>query len=326
MKPEETRIIYMGTPEFAVRPLQQLMVEGFTVVGVVTAPDRPAGRGKKLRESAVKEFIRKQHPEVPLLQPPNLKDPGFVKTLQGLRPDLQAVVAFRMLPEVVWRVPQLGTFNLHASLLPQYRGAAPINHVLMNGETETGVTTFLIDEQIDTGNILLQQRVAIGENETAGELHDRLMAEGSRLVLKTVKGLALGSLQARSQDQFIQPGESLKKAPKITREECRIDWTRPGRTLVNQIRGLSPVPGAFTSLVTDGEQTQLWKIYLASFEPALHEEPPGMIHSDGKQTLKVAVRDGYLQIGSIQLEGKKRMEVPQFLAGFRFTSGQNRFS
>ncbi|MGW8314512.1 MAG: methionyl-tRNA formyltransferase [Bacteroidales bacterium] len=326
MKPEETRIVYMGTPEFAVRPLQQLIDEGFSVVGVVTAPDRPAGRGKKLRESAVKEFIRKHHPEVPLLQPPNLKDPGFVNTLRDLRPDLQAVVAFRMLPEVVWRVPQLGTFNLHASLLPQYRGAAPINHALMNGETETGVTTFLIDEQIDTGNILLQERVAIGDNETAGDLHDRLMAEGSQLVLETVRGMAQGSLQARPQDQFIHAGESLKKAPKITKEECRIDWNRPGRILVNQIRGLSPVPGAFTTLGTEGDRTQLWKIYRASFEPVLHEEPPGTIHTDGKQTLKVAVRDGYLQIESIQIEGKKRMEVPHFLAGFRFTSGQNRFA
>lgn len=316
----------MGTPEFAVLPLQQLIQQGFHVVAVVTAPDRPAGRGKKLKESAVKAFIRKNDPSVAVLQPTNLKDPGFVKQLEQLNPDIQAVVAFRMLPEVVWRIPLLGTFNLHASLLPQYRGAAPINHVLLNGERETGVTTFLIDEQIDTGNILLQKRISIGESETAGELHDRLMESGSKLVIETVIGLAEGTLKALPQEQFIRTHAPLKRAPKLTKEDGRIDWSQPGRTLVNRIRGLSPVPGAFTTLEMKEEQQLLCKIFQAFFEPAHHREAPGSLHSDGKQWLKVAVPDGFLQIESLQLEGKRRMEVPQFLAGFRFNSGSNRFS
>ncbi len=326
MKPEETRIIYMGTPEFAVMPLQQLFHEGYPAVAVVTAPDRPAGRGKKLRESAVKEFIRKRHPGTPLLQPPNLKDPGFVQQLQELRPDLLVVVAFRMLPEVVWRIPRLGTFNLHASLLPQYRGAAPINHVLMNGEKETGVTTFLIDEQIDTGNILLQERIAVGATETAGELHDRLMEAGSQLVLETVRGLAAGTLKARPQDQFIRPGEPLKMAPKLNKEDGRIDWNRPGQVIVNQIRGLSPLPGAFTTLETEGNPPQTCKIFRASFEPATHHMTPGRIQTDGKKQFKVAAPDGFVHIESLQLEGKKRMETAQFLAGFRFHPEATRLS
>ena len=326
MRPEETKIIYMGTPEFAVLPLRQLIEDGYNVVAVVTAPDRPAGRGKKLRESAVKEFIRKNHPSVDVLQPTNLKDPGFVTQLDQLQPDIQTVVAFRMLPEVVWSMPEYGTFNLHASLLPQYRGAAPINHVLMNGEHETGVTTFLIDEQIDTGNILLQKRIRIGESETAGELHDRLMEAGSKLVLETVSGLAEGTLKALPQEQLIPDEESLKKAPKLTKEDGRIDWSRPGRSLVNQIRGLSPVPGAFTTLETEEEQGLICKIFRASFEPAHQQQPPGSLHTDGKQWLKVAVPDGFVQIESLQIEGKRRVEVPQFLSGFRFTPGSYRFS
>lgn len=326
MKPEETRIIYMGTPEFAVLPLRQLIEHGYKVAAVVTAPDRPAGRGKKLRESAVKEFIRKNHPSVAVLQPTNLKDPGFVKQLEQLQPDIQTVVAFRMLPEVVWRVPRLGTFNLHASLLPQYRGAAPINHVLINGERETGVTTFLIDEQIDTGNILLQKRISIEESETAGELHDRLMEAGSTLVLETVSGLAEGTLKALPQEEFIRSRAPLIKAPKLTKEDGRIDWSQPGQILVNQIRGLSPVPGAFTTLEMEGEQQQLCKIFRAFFEPARHQESPGAMHTDGKQWLKVAVPDGFVQIESLQLEGKRRLDTPQFLAGYRFTSGPYRFS
>ena len=326
MKPEETRIIYMGTPEFAVMPLQRLFNEGYSVTAVVTAPDRPAGRGKKLRESAVKEFIKKHHPGTLLLQPPNLKDPGFVQHLEKLRPDLVVVVAFRMLPEVVWRVPALCTFNLHASLLPQYRGAAPINHVLINGEKETGVTTFLIDEQIDTGNILLQERLPIGATETAGELHDRLMEAGSQLVLKTVGGLAAGTLHARPQNHFIRPGEPLKMAPKLTREDGRIDWNRPGQVIVNQIRGLSPLPGAFTTLETEGNPPLICKIFRASFEPATHRMASGRIQSDGKKQFRVAVTDGFVHAESLQVEGKKRMDTAQFLAGFRFDPETTRLS
>jgi len=326
MKPEEIRIVYMGTPEFAVAPLEQLIKSGYHVAAVVTSPDRPAGRGKKIRQSAVKQFISAQHPEIKIFQPSNLKDPEWVSELESIRPDIQVVVAFRMLPEAVWRVPRLGTFNLHASLLPQYRGAAPINHVLMNGETESGVTTFLIDHQIDTGNILMQERVAVGERETAGELHDRLMEKGAQLVLKTVKGLAEGTLQARSQEKLMPPDGTLKLAPKIHKEDCRINWSRQGRDVVNLIRGLSPYPGAFTTLVKEDQPGPICKIYEASFQDAPPKGPPGSIHSDGKKTLNVAVADGYVSIGSIQLEGKRRMGITEFLAGMKLTSGPYRFS
>lgn len=333
MNPESIRIVYMGTPGFAVMPLQRLIHEGYGVVGVVTAPDRPAGRGKKLRESEVKAFIRKHHPQIPLLQPQNLKDPGFLEELQSLQPSLQAVVAFRMLPEAVWKIPPLGTFNLHASLLPHYRGAAPINHVLMNGEKETGVTTFLIDHQIDTGNILLREMVPVGEQETAGELHDRLMEAGSELLVKTVRGLAEGTLKALPQDRFIGSHETLKTAPKIHKEDCRINWQQEGRRTVNLIRGLSPVPGAFTYLETTENESDampgsgmMCKIFRATFEPASHHKSTGSIVSDGKKSLKVAVPDGFVEIHSLQMEGKRRMETAQFLAGFRITSGNYRFS
>ena len=212
------RIVYMGTPDFAVTPLDKLMKAGCTVVAVITAPDKPAGRGKKIRVSAVKQFVLNHDQDIPILQPVNLKDPEFVKVLRDLEPDLQIVVAFRMLPEIIWRIPCLGTFNLHASLLPQYRGAAPINHAIINGETETGVTTFMIDEKIDTGNILLQENTVIGDLDTAGELHDRLMELGAKLVLETVNLLSEGNLKAQSQDSFLNSEKELKNAPKIHKE------------------------------------------------------------------------------------------------------------
>ena len=326
MKPEEIRIVYMGTPEFALRPLELLMEAGYRIAGVVTAPDRPAGRGKKITYSAVKQYISTQHPDIPLFQPTNLKDPEWVQQLEGLRPDVQVVVAFRMLPEAVWKIPRLGTLNLHASLLPQYRGAAPINHAIMNGEKETGVTTFLIDDQIDTGKILLQDKVSIGERESAGELQDRLMGKGAELVLRTVKGLTEGKLVARSQNQMIPLEGALKKAPKINKEDCRIVWDHDGRKVVNHIRGLSPYPGAFTTLSIKDSPPQRCKIYQASFQEVEHHYRPGSIHTDGKKYLKAAVPDGYLQIESIQLEGKRRMDVVEFLAGYQLTSGQSRFS
>lgn len=326
MKIDPTRIVYMGSPGFAVRPLQKLLEAGCQVVGVITAPDKPAGRGKKIRHSAVKEFILQHHPDLNLLQPENLKDPEFVGKLEDLKPDLQVVVAFRMLPRMVWSIPSKGTFNLHASLLPQYRGAAPINHVLINGEKETGVTTFLIDEQIDTGNILLQEKTAIGEQEPAGDLHDRLMEMGASLVLKTVRELAAGSLEAKSQDQFTEPGISLKNAPKIFKEDCRIQWDRPGREINNLIRGLSPYPGAFTYLSREEEEPLSCKIFSATFEALPHKDSPGTIHSDGKRRLEVAVKDGVVDIQTLQLEGKRKMDVKDFLAGFRLSSEQYRFS
>jgi len=265
----------MGSPGFAVRPLQLLLGSGCKVVGVITAPDRPAGRGKKIRFSDVKEFLVQEKLNIPILQPEKLKEPSFLEKLRSLKPELQIVVAFRMLPEEVWSIPPLGTFNLHASLLPQYRGAAPINHALINGEKETGVTTFLIDEQIDTGNILLQERTEIGPEESAGELHDRLMFMGAGLVLETVRQLKEGALKAKSQDLFLDPGTSLKRAPKIFKEDCRIDWNLPGQRLFNLIRGLSPYPGAFTYLERDPGQSLLCKIFKATFEPGSQADAPG---------------------------------------------------
>ncbi|MCK5137903.1 MAG: methionyl-tRNA formyltransferase [Bacteroidales bacterium] len=318
------RIVYMGTPEFAVAPLETLVEAQCNVVAVVTTPDKPAGRGKKIRYSAVKQFAATH--DLHILQPTNLKDPGFVQSLQELKPDLQVVVAFRMLPELVWRIPVQGTFNLHASLLPQYRGAAPINHVILNGETSTGVTTFMIDEQIDTGSILLQDETNIGDRETAGELHDRLMALGAQLVLETVNQLAADDLKAQSQENFINHLTALKKAPKIYKEDCRIDWNLPGRVVYNLIRGLSPYPGAFTYLSRAEGEKILCKLFSSAFKAAQQHESPGTIQSDGKKYLKVAVKDGYINIHSIQQEGKRRMDTAAFLAGISLTSGQPRFS
>lgn len=320
------RIVYMGTPDFSVASLSKLIGEECNVVGVVTAPDKPAGRGKKIRTSAVKQFALKLDREISILQPDNLKDPGFLKKLTDLQPHLLVVVAFRMLPEIVWRIPRIGTFNLHASLLPQYRGAAPINHVIINGETETGVTTFMIDEQIDTGNILLQERTVISDHETAGDLHDRLMDLGAELVLETVKQLAAGNLQSQSQDNFIQEKTELKKAPKIHKDFCRINWNRPAQEVNNLIRGLSPYPTAFAYLDKPGGGQVMCKIYSSTYEDDKHSDSPGSIISDGKRFLKVAAVNGYIQILSIQQEGKRRMDVRDFLSGINFSSGPFLFS
>lgn len=324
----------MGTPGFAVRPLQVLLEAGQKVVGVITAPDRPAGRGKQVRPSEVKDYVLGLTDPLPLLQPEKLKDPDFLEELRSLEPDLQVVVAFRMLPESVWSIPPLGTFNLHASLLPQYRGAAPINHVLINGEHETGVTTFLIDKEIDTGRILLQETTSIGAHETAGELHDRLMDLGAGLVLETVRRLSAGTLEARSQDHFLNSGTVLKTAPKIFREDCRIDWSLPGEKIINLIRGLSPYPGAYTHLAGEEgagkpvplEKTLQCKIFRATFEAATHGHRPGTILSDGRQYFKVAVKDGLVNVLSIQLEGKRRMDIQEFLRGFNPGKGTSWFS
>ncbi|MEN8202564.1 MAG: methionyl-tRNA formyltransferase [Bacteroidota bacterium] len=320
------RIVYMGTPDFAVAPLDKILRSGGNVVAVITAPDRPAGRGKRIRFSAVKEYLLRNRPEIPMLQPSNLKDPGFVEELRSIAPDLQIVVAFRMLPEMVWRIPKKGTFNLHASLLPQYRGAAPINHVLINGEKETGVSTFLIDDKIDTGNILLQQSISIGNQESAGELHDRLMDAGAGLVLQTVEGLAAGDLQARPQDSLHGNSSDLKKAPKIFKEDCRINWNKEGMQVFNLIRGLSPYPGAFTYLHRDQGQAILCKIFKSTFRPGEQAHTPGTIQSDGKTFLEVSVQGGWIQVLSIQQEGKRKLEIRDFLAGTSLTTGPCRFS
>ncbi|WP_222983972.1 methionyl-tRNA formyltransferase [Flagellimonas meishanensis] len=301
------RIVFMGTPDFAVASLRQLLEAGFNVVGVITAPDKPAGRGRKLKASAVKEFALKH--KLPVLQPTNLKDEGFLKALRDLRANLQVVVAFRMLPKVVWAMPTHGTFNLHASLLPQYRGAAPINWAIINGETETGVTTFFIDEEIDTGSIILQKKCGIGPKDNAGTLHDRLMELGGELVVETCAQIQNGAAQSRPQKQATE----LKGAPKIHKETCRIDWTLPMNKIHNHIRGLSPYPTAWTQFV-NGDQQEPIKIYKTQMEAMVHDLPTGKLIA-GKKELKVAVQGGYLHLLEIQMPGKRKMEVSEVLNG-----------
>ncbi|HLT51117.1 MAG TPA: methionyl-tRNA formyltransferase, partial [Arenibacter sp.] len=293
------RIVFMGTPDFAVATLDALIKHGYPVVGVITAPDRPAGRGRKLQESAVKIYAKENG--LLLLQPSNLKDGDFLDRLKGLEPDLQVVVAFRMLPKVVWELPNMGTFNLHASLLPDYRGAAPINWAIINGEKETGATTFFIDDKIDTGEILLQATCPISETDTAGTLHDRLMYLGADLVLKTVKQLETREIRSKKQ----QEDTHLKPAHKLDRETCKLDWELPARQVYNKIRGLSPFPTAWTILYNGGEEYFL-KIYGASMEHLPHNEKIGTVIAN-KNELKVAVVDGYIKLLEIQLPGKRRM-------------------
>ena len=311
---KDLRIVFMGTPEFAVASLGSLLMNGFNVVAVVTAPDKPSGRGRQVNKPAVKEFA--ESARIPVFQPENLKDPGFVENLSRLRPDIFIVVAFRMLPEVVWRMPVLGTFNLHASLLPDYRGAAPINHAIMNGETITGVTTFLIDDKIDTGNILLREEVPIYPFENAGDLHDRLMVQGARLVIKTVEGLVDGTLSPLPQSMFTSPGDKLRTAPKIFPEDCIIDWNEDPSTVNNLVRGLAPSPCARSAFRNISGQLS-FKIYESRPEMTKHDMAPGEIISDGKQFLHIACHDGFLSVLSLQLEGKKRMHVTDFLRGFK---------
>ena len=311
---KKTRIVYMGTPEFAVAPLDALLKgRSYKVVGVVTVADKPSGRGLKMNESAVKKFAVAH--DLPVLQPDKLKDPAFLEALAAWKADLFVVVGFRMLPEVVWKMPKMGTFNLHAALLPQYRGAAPINWAVINGENITGVTTFMIDRTMDTGGILLRQECRIDPTDTAGDVHDKLMALGADLVVETVEGLILKDVETRVQRSFVQGSEVLKPAPKLTRELQHIDWDDTTKNVLNLVRGLSPYPGAFTELVKDGQATQL-KVFFGEARPDLHAAP-GTVLSDGKTYLAVATRDGALSLTDIQLAGKKRMDVKAFLLGFR---------
>ena len=309
----KTRIVYMGTPEFSVAPLDALIKSGYKIVGVVTAVDKPSGRGLKLSESAVKKYAVEKG--LPILQPEKLKDPAFLEALAAWKADLFVVVGFRMLPEQVWAMPKMGTFNLHAALLPQYRGAAPINWAVINGENITGVTTFMIDKNMDTGGIILRQDCRIGKTDTAGDVHDRLMELGSQLVLDTVEGLIEGNVETRVQRSFIQGSELLHPAPKLTHELQQIDWNDSTRRIYNLIRGLSPFPCAFTFLEKDGESTQL-KIYFGEERSDLHAAP-GTVLSDGKTYLAIATADGAIALKDIQLAGKKRMDVQSFLLGFR---------
>jgi methionyl-tRNA formyltransferase len=305
------RIVFMGTPDFAVASLEALVKAGCTIVGVITAPDKPAGRGMKLNESAVKKYA--QEHGLTILQPEKLKHPDFLQQLKALQADLQIVVAFRMLPEVVWSMPPMGTINLHGSLLPQYRGAAPINWAVINGEKETGVTTFKLQHEIDTGNILLQERIPIGENETAGEVHDKMKAIGAALLVKTVKELAAGTLKEQPQLSGQTTEAPLKHAPKIFTETCQLHFNKPTAEVHNLIRGLSPFPGAFTTL--DGK---MLKIYRSKMELTTPKSPAGNYETDGKTFLKFACSDGYVQVLELQMEGKKRMQVEDFLRGYRF--------
>jgi len=323
----ETGIVFMGTPEFAVESLDAMVKAGFTIVGVVTAPDKPAGRGLKMNESAVKKYALKHG--LRILQPEKLKNEEFLSELRSLNAELQVVVAFRMLPEVVWNMPSKGTINVHASLLPQYRGAAPINWTIINGEKETGVTTFKLQHEIDTGNILLQEKIDIGEDETAGELHDRMKEIGAKLLVETITGLLEGTLQEIPQsavgkeqsametsDSSLTTGDSqltIKHAPKITTQTCQIDWQKSADEIHNLIRGLSPYPAAFTEL---GDKTL--KVYKGEKEHAPPTSRPGRWETDRKTYLKFACRDGYIHVKDVQLEGKKRMTVEDFLRGYRF--------
>ena len=313
---KKTRIVYMGTPEFAVAPLDALIQNGYNVVGVVTVADKPSGRGLKVNESAVKKYAVEHG--IPVLQPLKLKDPEFLEQLAAWKADLFVVVAFRMLPEAVWTMPPLGTFNLHAALLPQYRGAAPINWAVINGERMSGVTTFMIDKDIDTGGIMLRQECRIGPDETAGDLHDKLMPIGADLVVQTVEGIIQHNIETRVQRSFIQGSEVLKPAPKLTRELCHIDWNAPTAQVYNLIRGLSPYPTAYTELVRDGGQPVQLKIFGA--EPVSADVPaaaPGTVLSDGKSYLWIKTADGAIALNDIQLAGKKRMDISAFLLGFR---------
>lgn len=309
------RIVFYGTPEIAVASLQSLVDAGYIITGVVTAPDRLAGRGLKVHFSPVKEFALRH--DLLLFQPANLKDPGFHDQLRLLEPDLQVVVAFRMLPKEVWSLPPMGTFNLHASLLPQYRGAAPINWVLINGETETGVTTFFINERIDTGNIIFSEIIAIHPEETAGELHDKLMVAGAGLVVKTIKAIESGNISAHPQNEMQDPGTGpLKIAPKIHKEDCRINWENEALTVFNFIRGMSPHPGAFTELVASDGSSFYLKVFGAQQEIQPLAVKPGTIVCDGKIYLKVAVRNGFIQLTKVQPSGRKAMNSLDFLKGY----------
>ncbi len=314
MDPKQLRIVYLGTPDFAVMPLRALVEGGYQVVAVVTAPDRPAGRGLSLQPSAVKQYAVSVG--LPVLQPEKLKDPVFVEAFSALKADLGIVIAFRMLPELIWAQPRLGTFNLHASLLPAYRGAAPINWAIIKGETETGVTTFLLNHEIDKGDILGRERVAITPGDTVGTLHDKLMQLGTGLVLETVDKIARG--EAVPMPQIEESGR--REAPKLSKETGHIDWTKPVSEVHNLVRGLSPYPAAWCELQPlnpEGLSPLILKIYETRAEPAAPGAQPGTIRTDSKTTLSIACADGWLHLDSLQLAGKKRMSAEELLRGFK---------
>ncbi len=316
MEKKELRIVYMGTPDFAVESLRALVEGGYNVVGVITMPDKPVGRhGSVLQASPVKEYALSQN--LPVLQPEKLKDEAFLDALRALKADLQIVVAFRMLPEVVWDMPRFGTFNLHASLLPQYRGAAPINWAVINGDTETGVTTFFLTHEIDTGKIIRQKHLPIADTDDVGVVHDALMTIGAGLVTETVDLLLEGKVDAVPQEEFFKDAAELRPAPKIFKDTCRINWNQPLKKIYDFIRGLSPYPAAWTELVAPDGSRMALKVYKTEKHPASHDLVTGTIHTDAKSYIDVAVEDGYIRLLAVQLAGKKRMEVKDFLNGFK---------
>ena len=315
MNPKDTRIVFMGTPPFAVASLDALVKAGFSIVSVVTAPDKPAGRGLQLQQSAVKKYAVENN--LPVLQPTKLKDPEFLEALKVLDAQLFVVVAFRMLPEMVWDMPPMGTINVHGSLLPSYRGAAPINWAVINGEKETGVTTFKLKAAIDTGNILLQDKLTISESDTAGTIHDKMMVLGANLLVTTLTGLINNTLVEKDQEAIINQDPSLlKHAPKIFTETCTINWTQDVTSIYNLIRGLSPFPGALTKL-----DDKILKIFESSKELCGHANKIGSVSTDGKTYLKFACTGGYIHVLDLQLEGKKRMKVADFLRGYKINTG-----
>ena len=307
---KKPRIIFMGTPDFAVTIVDTLRMHGADIVAIITAPDKQSGRGRKLNQSAVKKYADQHY--IPTLQPTNLKSEDFLKELQGYNADLQIVVAFRMLPEVVWQMPPMGTINLHASLLPQYRGAAPINWAIINGEKQTGVTTFFLQHKIDTGDIIMQQSAEIGEEMTAGELHDELASLGAKLVVETYECIASGTVNSAPQNSLVTT--ALKEAPKIYKENCRISWGKDGIEIYNLIRGLCPRPGAWTEFLDENNRSRTVKIFVSTLFQQDHTAEPGSLRiQDG--TLSIYCKDGYLVINELQMEGKRRMNADDFLRG-----------
>jgi len=314
MKKEELRIVFMGTPEFAVESLKALVENNYKVVGVITMPDKPAGRGHKMQFSAVKEYALSQN--LPLLQPEKLKDETFLQELRNLQADLQIVVAFRMLPEIVWNMPQYGTFNLHASLLPQYRGAAPINWAIINGEKTTGATTFFLTHEIDTGKIILQKKIEIHDDDNAGTIHDKLMMLGAGMVTETVGLLLEDKIDAIPQEKLIKDETELKNAPKIFRETCQLNFSMTVENAHNFVRGLSPYPAAWAELkFPELEEALVLKIFETKPEITAHNLKPGTVLSDGKKEAKIALTDGFLHLINIQAPGKKRMNTGDYLRG-----------
>ncbi len=314
MSTKDLRIVFMGTPEFAVESLRALINDGQNIVGVVTNTDKPTGRGQILKPSPVKVFAQKNGIEV--LQPDSLKSDDFVSSLKQLKADLQVVVAFRILPEVVWSMPRFGTFNLHASLLPDYRGAAPINWAIINGETVTGVSTFFIDHDIDTGKIIFKEKVSIKDDESAGELHDRLMKTGASLVVKTVRAISTGDYKTTDQSTLVRSGE-IKRAPKIYKEDCKINWYNNITDLYNFIRGLSPYPAAWTELISETNKILSVKIFEANINKTEHNITAGKIESDGRSYLRITVNGGYLNLTKLQIAGKNMLGIKEFLKGFK---------